>query len=165
MANKEELMKMNGSSLTATEVRALEDKHRDLLILCLKLEELAADFDTGEIPPGIQKVAKHIEPLVAAAHTLEEQKFYPDLELHAGSCFGSLLLDQVKSEHRVDRRAARELSLTLAAVARKRCRLSLKTVAHMVRGFQEAVRRHITAEQMLLQQLLNVEPETQVFPA
>jgi hypothetical protein len=34
----------------------------------------------------------------------------------------------------------------------------------MVRGFQEAVRRHITAEQMLLQQLLNVEPETQVFP-
>ncbi len=40
---------MNGSSLTATEVRALEDKHRDLLILCLKLEELAADFDTGEI--------------------------------------------------------------------------------------------------------------------
>lgn len=158
-------MKMNGSSLTATEVRALEDKHRDLLILCLKLEELAADFDTGEIPRGIQKVAKHIEPLVAAAHTLEEQKFYPELELHAGSCFGSLLLDQVKSEHRVDRRAARELSLTLAAVARKRCRLSLKTVAHMVRGFQEAVRRHITAEQMLLQQLLNVEPETQVFPA
>ncbi len=103
-------METNGSSLTASEVRALEDKHRDLLILCLKLEELAADFDTGEIPRGIQKVAKHIEPLVAAAHTLEEQKFYPDLELHAGSCFGSLLLDQVKSEHRVDRRAARELS-------------------------------------------------------
>jgi hypothetical protein len=34
----------------------------------------------------------------------------------------------------------------------------------MVRGFQEAVRRNITAEQMLLQQLLNVEPETQVLP-
>lgn len=157
-------METTGSSLTASEVRALEDKHRDLLILCLKLEELAADFDTGEIPRGLQKVAKHIEPLVAAAHTLEEQKLYPDLKLHAGSCFGSLLLDQVKSEHRVDRRAARELSLTLAAVARKRCKLNLDTVAHMVRGFQDAVRRHITAEQMLLQQLLSVEPDAQAFP-
>lgn len=157
-------METTGSSLTATEVKALEDKHRDLLILCLKLEELAANLDTGEIPRGLQKVAKHIEPLVAAAHTLEEQKLYPDLELHAGSCFGSLLLDQVKSEHRVDRRAARELSLTLAAVAHKRCKLNLDTVAHMVRGFQDAVRRHITAEQMLLQQLLNVEPDMQAFP-
>ncbi|ODT23147.1 MAG: hypothetical protein ABS35_13310 [Kaistia sp. SCN 65-12] len=158
-------METTGSSLTATEVRALEDKHRDLLILCLKLEELACDFDTGEIPRGIQKVAKHIEPLVEAAHILEEQKLYPDLQLNAGSCFGSLLLDQVKSEHHVDRRAARELSLTLAAVARKRCKLSLDTVAHMVRGFQEAVRRHITAEQMLLQQLLSLEPEMQVLPS
>ncbi|MBU2327375.1 MAG: hemerythrin domain-containing protein [Alphaproteobacteria bacterium] len=158
-------METTGSSLTAAEVRALEDKHRDLLILCLRLEELAMDFDAGEIPRGIQKVAKHIEPLVAAAHTLEEQRFYPDLELHAGSCFGSLLLDQVKSEHRVDRRAAHELSLTLAAVARKRCRLSLETVAHMVRGFQEAVRRHITVEQILLQQLLSVDPEMQTLPS
>jgi hemerythrin-like domain-containing protein len=158
-------METNGSSLTAAEVRALEDKHRDLLILCLRLEELAIDFEAGEVPRDIQKIAKHIEPLVAAAHSLEEQKLYPDLELHAGSCFGSLLLDQVKSEHRVDRRAARELSLTLAAVARKRCRLSLETVAHMVRGFQEAVRRHITAEQMLLQQLLTIEPEMQAQPS
>lgn len=157
-------MGTTGSSLTAAEVRALEDKHRDLLMLCLQLEELATDFDAGEVPRGIGKVAKHIEPLIAAAHTLEEQKFYPDLELHAGSCFGALLLDQVKSEHRVDRRAARELSLTLAAVAQKRCRLSLNTVAHMVRGFQEALRRHITAEQMLLQQLLSVEPEMQTLP-
>ncbi len=103
-------METTGSSLTAAEVRALEGKHRKLLILCLQLEELATDFDAGEVPRSIGKVAKHIEPLIAAAHTLEEQKFYPDLELHAGSCFGSLLLDQVKSEHRVDRRAARELS-------------------------------------------------------
>lgn len=158
-------METTGSSLTATEVRALEDKHRDLLMLCLQLEELANDFDAGEVPRGIGKVAKHIEPLIAAAHSLEEQKFYPDLELNAGSCFGSLLLGQVKSEHRVDRRAARELSLTLAAVARKRCKLRLETVAHMVRGFQEAVRRHITAERMLLQQLLNLEPEAQSLPS
>ena len=155
-------MDTTASTLTATEVRALEDKHRDLLLLCLRLEELAADFAAGEVPRGIQKVARHIEPMVAAAQTLEEQKFYPDLELHAGSCFGSLLLDQVKSEHRVDRRAARELALTLTAVARKQCRLSLDTVAHMVRGFQEAVRRHITTEQMLLQQLLTMEPELPV---
>ncbi|RKE83302.1 hemerythrin domain-containing protein [Rhizobium sp. AG855] len=157
-------METNGTNLTVAEVRALEDKHRDLLVLCLRLEEFAIDFDAGEVPRGIGKVAKHIEPLMAAAHTLEEQKLYPDLQVHAGSCFGSLLLDQVKSEHRVDRRAAHELSLTLAAVARKRCRLSLETVAHMVRGFQEAVRRHITAEQMLLQQLLSVEPERRALP-
>ncbi len=41
-------METTGSSLTAAEVRALEGKHRKLLILCLQLEELATDFDAGE---------------------------------------------------------------------------------------------------------------------
>ena len=152
------------TSLDAAEVTALEDKHHDLLVLCLQLEELATDFDAGALPNGIENVAKLIEPLLVAAHTLEEQRLYPGLEFHAKSCFGVLLLDQVKSEHRVDRRAARELSLTLEAVAHKRCRLSLKTVATMVRGFQEAIRRHVTAEQLLLQQFLDLEPEKQAMP-
>jgi hemerythrin-like domain-containing protein len=98
-----------------------------------------------------------VEPLVMSAHTFEEESFYPSLEEHASSCFGSLMIAQIKSEHRVDRRAAHELAMTLRALADRRCRLSLEAVATMTRGFLEYVMRHIAAEKVLLDTLLVAE--------
>lgn len=152
-------MQASSHKLTAAEVQRLEAHHRGLLDLCLELEEIASELEGGRVPPKTRQLAKTLEPLVAAAHRLEEDSLYPDLERHAGSCFGSLMITQIKSEHRVDLRAARELALTFAALARRRCKLGLDTVAHMVRGFQEYLRRHIAAEQMLLFSLLSVEDE------
>lgn len=140
--------------LAAPQVRRFEEQHRALMALCLALEELAADLESGDVPATTASMAERIEPLVEAGHVLEEESLYPSFEANAGSCFGSLMITQIKSEHRVDRRAARELALTLRALANRRCRLSLATVAHMTRGFQEHVRRHVTAEQMLLDTLL-----------
>ena len=60
---------------------------------------------------------------------------------------------------RLDRRAAHELSRTLEAVVAGRCGLSLDTVVHMTRGFQEYLRRHVAAEQMLLDTLLATAAE------
>ncbi|WP_159952308.1 hemerythrin domain-containing protein [Rhizobium sp. 18065] len=146
--------------LTAAEVRQLEVHHRDLLQLCLELEDVAAELDVGRVPPKTQRLAKTMEPLISAAHRIEEDSLYPDLERHAGSCFGSLMIAQIKAEHRVDHRAARELALTLTAIAGRRSRLGLDIVANMVRGFQEYLRRHVAAEQMLLFCLLAIEDET-----
>nr|WP_299499588.1 hemerythrin domain-containing protein [uncultured Rhizobium sp.] len=152
-------MRSSTHGLTAPEVQRLEDHHRDLLHLCLELEDMAAELEDGRVPSKTRRLAKTLEPLMSAAHRLEEDSFYPDLERHAGSCFGSLMIAQIKAEHRVDHRAARELALTLAAIASRRSRLGLGTVANMVRGFQEYLRRHIAAEQMLLFRLLSIEDE------
>lgn len=146
--------------LTASEVQRLEKHHRELLHLCLELEDVAAELDGGRVPSATHRIAQTLEPLVSAAHRLEEDSLYPDLERHAGSCFGSLMIAQIKAEHRVDHRAARELALTLAAISGRRSRLRLDTVANMVRAFQEYLRRHVAAEQMLLFRLLAVEDET-----
>lgn len=152
-------MHASSHKLTAAEVQRLEAHHQGLLDLCLELEEMASELESGRVPARTRHLAKTLEPLIAAAHRLEEDSLYPDLERHAGSCFGSLMITQIKSEHRVDLRAARELALTFAALASRRCKLGLDTVAHMVRGFQEYLRRHIAAEQMLLFSLLSVEDE------
>jgi hypothetical protein len=145
--------------LTASKVGRLDTRHGALLALCLELEELAAEFDSGLVPKNTGIVAGKVEPLVKAAHRLEEEAFYPNLEARATSCFGSLMIAQIKSEHRVDGRAAHELALTLRAVADHRCALSLETVAYMTRSFQEHLRRHVAAEQMLLENLLATESE------
>lgn len=139
--------------LPASQVSLLEDRHRALLALCLELEDLALELDGGAVPAAVSGIAQRLEPLLTSAQTLEEESFYPSLEDNAGSCFGSLMIAQIKSEHRLDRRAAHELSRTLEAVATGRCGLGLGTVAHMTRGFQEYLRRHISAEQMLLETL------------
>lgn len=145
--------------LTASKLGRLEDRHWALLALCLELEELAAEFEKGLVPTATGIVAGRIEPLVGAAHRLEEEAFYPQLEARAGSCFGSLMIAQIKSEHRVDARAAHELALTLRAIADRCCALGLEMVADMTRSFQEHIRRHVTAEQMLLENLQATESE------
>lgn len=140
--------------ITAAQVSLLEDRHFELLALCLELEELAADLDGGDIPAKVATLAARVEPLLTEAQRLEEESFYPCLEEYAGSCFGSLMIAQIKSEHRLDRRAAHELAMTLNALGHRRCSLSLETVALMVRGFQEYLRRHVCAEQILIDSLL-----------
>jgi hemerythrin-like domain-containing protein len=150
--------------LTTSEIGRLEECHGALLVLCLELEELAAELESGLVPAAVGIVADKVEPLVAEAHRLEEEAFYPSLEARAASCFGSLMIAQIKSEHRVDRRAAHELALTLRAVGNHRCALGLDTVAHMTSSFQEYLRRHVTAEQMLLANLLATESEDATEP-
>jgi hemerythrin-like domain-containing protein len=145
--------------LTTSKIGCLEERQGALLALCLELEELAAELESGLVPTSVGIVANKVEPLVAEAHRVEEEAFYPSLEARTTSCFGSLMITQIKSEHRVDGRAAHELALTLRAVADRRCALGLDTVAYMARSFQEHLRRHVTAERLLLENLLATESD------
>ncbi len=140
--------------LSSTQVALMEERHRALLALCVELDEVATDFARSIVPAAVMSVAARLEPLVEAAHQLEEETLYPTLEENAGSCFSSLMIAQIKAEHSVDRKAAHELKLTLGAVADGRCRLSLDMVARMTRRFQEYLQRHVAAEQILLDNLI-----------
>lgn len=140
--------------LSRMQVTMMEERHRALLALCLELEELARDLKHAIVPASTRPIAAQLEPLVDAAHKLEEETLYPTLEEQAGSCFSSLMIAQIKAEHGVDRKAAHELKLTLDAVADGRCRLSLDTVARMTTRFQDYLQRHVAAEQILLDNLV-----------
>jgi hemerythrin-like domain-containing protein len=140
--------------LSRMQVTLMEERHRALLALCLELEELARDLEHAIVPASVRPIAAQLEPLVDAAHKLEEETLYPNLEERAGSCFSSLMIAQIKAEHSVDRKAAHELKLTLDAVADGRCRLSLDTVARMTTRLQDYLQRHVAAEQILLDNLV-----------
>ncbi|WP_411032726.1 hemerythrin domain-containing protein [Shinella sp. BYT-45] len=147
---------MNGATLAAADIGRLEALHHRLLDLCLRLEEAAGE-------PGIvgelRDLAEAVPPLLKAVHDLEERLLFPDFDRHAGSCFAAMMIERLKAEHRCDRLAAEELSLTLKAVADRNCGLSPETVARMIGGFQEALRRHVFSEKVVLEALLSAKAE------
>lgn len=148
---------MDTTTLSASDIRELEVLHKGLLDQCLRLEEAAGE-------PGmireLQETTDAILPLLAALHDREERLLFPDFDRHAGSCFAATMIERLKAEHRCDRLAAEELSLTLKAVADDRCALSHETVTRMIVGFQEALRRHVFSEKIVLEALLSAKAET-----
>lgn len=147
---------MDDASLNAADIDRLETLHQALLDLCLHLEEIAGEPGTaGEL----RALADAIPPALRAVHELEERLLFPDFDRHAGSCFAALAIERLKAEHRCDRLAAEELSLTLKAVADGRCGLSPETVSRMINGFQESLRRHVFSEQMILETLIAAKAE------
>lgn len=147
---------MDDATLDAAGIDRLETLHQALLDLCLRLEEAASEPGTaGEL----QALAEAISPALRAVHDLEERLLFPDFDRHAGSCFAAMAIQRLKAEHRCDRLAAEELSLTLKAVADGRCGLSSETVSRMIGGFQESLRRHVFSEQMILETLLAAKAE------
>jgi len=147
---------MGSSTLAAADIARLEALHRDLLDLCLRLEEAAGEPDAGE---DFLQLAGRILPLLRAVHDLEEALLFPDFDRHAGSCFAAMAIERLKAEHRCDRLAAEELALTLKAVAEGRCALSPDTVSRMIGGFQESLRRHVFSEKMMLEALISAKAE------
>lgn len=148
---------MNATILAAGDVRRLEQLHRDLLNLCLRLEEASCE---PIVEAEVQTFAGAIPPLLQAVHDLEERLLFPDFDRHAGSCFATMAIEHLKADHRCDRLAAEEIQFVMQAQLDGRCRLEPETIARMLRGFQEALRRHIQTESLLLEVLLAARSES-----
>ena len=148
---------MNDDTLSAADIRRLETLHQRLLDLCLMLEEAAGEPDFGG---ELSSIAEAVPPALKAVQDIEERLLFPDFDRHAGSCFAAMTIERLKAEHRFDRLAADELSLTLKAASDGRCALSHETLARMITGFQEALRRHVFSEKVVLEALLSAKAET-----
>lgn len=149
-----------GSPLHAAAISRLETHHNALLKLCLLLEDAAEDITTSATTAfDYQGRAKAIPALLSEAHLLEETVLFPDFDHHAGSGFATVVIEQLKAEHRCDRLAADELAATLQAMSEGRCLLAADTVAYMIRGFLENLRRHILSENLMLEALLAAKSE------
>lgn len=152
-------MNTSSAQLGAAEISRLETLHGDLLSICLQLEEAAADIETSARDP-YRDLAEAIPRVLNEAHDLEERALFPDFDRNAGLGFAAVAIERLKAEHRCDQLAAQELSLVLRALADGRCDLGRETIARMLHGFQEALRRHLHAESLLLETLLAIKMET-----
>ena len=146
-------------TFAAADIGRLEACHRDILDLCLRLEAAAGLVEAGQAEGADEAsvwrdLAAAMPALIGRAQDLEERVFFPDFDRHAGSCFAAITIERLKAEHRCDRLAAGELASTLMALAEGRCRLAGETVARMIGGFQESLRRHVLAERIMLEALI-----------
>lgn len=148
------------ADLDALHLKGLTANREVLLALCLRLEEVADVLSSPTVGEGdFAQMALDLKPHLEETQSLEESLLFPEFDRHAGSCFGAMLVEQLKAEHRYDRLAAEELSQTLQALAEGRSRLALATITAMMRGFAENLRRHVHSEDVLIETLLAARAE------
>ena len=147
---------MSPSVLAPADISRLETLHQDLLDTCLRLEEAACD---PAIRGEMRELAGSIPSLLEAVHDLEERLLFPDFDRHGGSRFAAMAIERLKAEHRCDRLAAGEIQLALEAQASGKRAPEPETIGRMLHGFQEALRRHIQTESLLLEALLAAKSE------
>ena len=145
--------------LDQQQLNTLRQNHEELLGLCRNLEELADSLPFAINERLCRDISDTVLPLLARTQEFEEQLLFPDLDRSAGSCFTAMMIERLKNEHRCDRLAAEEISLTLKALLRGRCGLTFETIGYMLRGFFECMRRHVAAEKAMIDQLTPMEPE------
>jgi hemerythrin-like domain-containing protein len=151
--------------LDEQQLTTLRQNHEELLGLCRNIEELADSlpFDINE--KLCRAVSDTVVPLLARTQEFEERLLFPNLDRSAGSCFTAMMIERLKNEHRCDRLAAEEISLTLKAMLRGHCGLTFETIGYMLRGFFECVRRHVAAEKAMIDQLMQTESEQRMAVA
>lgn len=148
---------MNLPLLTPADISRMESLHRELLDICVRLEDAASE------PPvwgRVRELARAIPPLLETAHDLEERLLFPEFDRHAGSCFAAMAIGRLKADHRCDRLAADEIHLILDEEADGKHRLEPETIGRMLQGFQVALCRHIQTESLLLEALLAAKSES-----
>ena len=121
--------------------------------LCDRLEHLADSLpDALNVQEGLY-VAQSLLPTVMHAHRFEEDKVFPLLR----KATLPSTLDRLGFEHMGDEEYANDIILALRAYVSDRRSSNAETLAWMMRGFFEALRRHIAFEREHILPLLEQE--------
>ncbi|MGB7432580.1 MAG: hemerythrin domain-containing protein [Ahrensia sp.] len=124
--------------------------------LCDALEKFADRLPDAVTPDECLTLAQMVYPAVHRAHQFEENVLFP-LLVQLGSNEGEMqkTLDRLHGEHWEDEAFAEELAQALrefALMADKR--KTVDTLAYMIRGFFEGLRRHLAFEREHLMPIL-----------
>lgn len=121
--------------------------HEEQLALCQRLEEVADDLPALTDSQMCLHLSKKILPMIREAHDYEEKTLFPLLmasdELDAGL---KSTLERLRYEHWEDESFADEISDGLFRFVTDRAHSNAETLAYMLRGFFEGLRRHIAFE-------------------
>lgn len=121
----------------------LQGCHSDLLAMCDTLEGIADSLPNTLNVRQCQEAAGHLVPIVIRAHRIEEEEVFP-LIGRDGSAALQKTLDHLRTEHCEDECFAEELADALSHAGDGK--VQPETLGYMLRGFFEAMRRHINFE-------------------
>lgn len=148
-------------NLSARNLATLEMNHQALLDLCLKMEELSSSA-ANEIEAGTcDKVAISLLPLLRQTQQLEEHVLFNQFAAAADSTFGTQFTQELKAEHRCDLAAAADALTMLDLI--KEDGTAIDPARHLLRGFAEALRRHINSEKLIIEAVLSSEAESRTI--
>jgi hemerythrin-like domain-containing protein len=123
------------------------EAHRLLLVLCDDLEAIADSLPRHVIPQDCIFAAKNLDKLIRDVHTYEEQTLFPALQARfLGSPEMTSAIERLRFEHVADECYADDLAEKLLDLANGGQDVNIEALAYMLRGFFEALRRHIAYE-------------------
>jgi len=123
---------------------------RDQLVLCDRLEHIADSLPDKIDRQSCIHTARALPPLIMRAHQLEEEVLFPLLaERSEARLNPHQTLARLRLEHAGDECFAEELAETLMSYGTGTPSHSAEATGYMLRGFFEALRRHIAHEQEL----------------
>lgn len=126
--------------------------------LCDALELIADSLPDSVDKALCMQTARMLPTIISSAHELEETGLFTALE-HAdiGSFDPGPTLERLRLEHAGDECFAEELSEVLMSWGRGAPANSAEAMGYMLRGFFEALRRHIATEEELAAMLARAQ--------
>ncbi|MCI5076359.1 hemerythrin domain-containing protein [Oricola sp.] len=121
--------------------------HEDQLVLCRKLEEVADELPELGDTQLCLSLARQIHPMIRDAHEYEEKTLFPllmTIEKLDENLKSSL--ERLRYEHWEDESFADEVADALIRFVTDKASSNAETLAYMLRGFFEGLRRHIAFE-------------------
>ena len=126
----------------------LEASHAELLGLCASLEDIADSLPESVDRKACEDAADILMPLVMKTHRFEEETLFPMISKSFPDAAMTRTLERLRNEHVEDECYAEDLTDALEQLAGKKAgSVQAETFGYMLRGFFEAMRRHIAFEQ------------------
>lgn len=123
------------------------DAHRLLLALCDDLEAIADSLPRHVVAQDCVFAAKNLGSLIRDVHAYEEKTLFPALnDWFRSSPEISSAIDRLKFEHLADECYADDLAEKLLYLGNGGQDVNMEALAYMLRGFFDALRRHIAYE-------------------
>ncbi len=124
--------------------------HGELLSLCATLEEIADSLPSKIDKQACLHTAKNLPKIINRAQKFEEEDIFPLFErLKTPTLNFNSTLHRLKLEHVKDKYFAEEIAEVLISYSKDNPTLSAEATGYMLRGFFEALRRHIAFEHEL----------------
>jgi hemerythrin-like domain-containing protein len=118
------------------------------LRLCDELEEIADSLPSNIDHANCLRAARGLGNLIKEIHSFEEDSFFPEARSVAANEDELIAtIERLKLEHMTDESYAEDLVERLKYLSAGGTDLNMETTGYMLRGFFEALRRHVAFEQ------------------
>lgn len=124
------------------------------LDLCADLEAIADSLPDNVDPQNCLRMAQRICPAIRAVHEFEEKSIFPLLRAAAPLEEIDQTIERLRFEHWEDESFASELQESLHGLIHGGEPVAVDSLAYMLRGFFEGMRRHVAFEREHLLPLL-----------